>query len=141
MQLVLRQPAARDSGDESTGVVVAASPDTFGREQWQWDVRVTDALCGFEVTVAHNPELIHVVEERIDIAPTYEAMREADELWLLVVVEREIAHGHFRLEAGDVAVWEGEDPIRIRLDAIDGLAVVRLVRITRRDGKAARWVP
>ncbi len=141
MQLILRQPAARDAGDGSTGVVVAASPDTFGREQWQWDVRICESEAGFDVAVAHNVESIEVVEESIDVSASFEATREVAELWLAVVVKKPVIHGQFRLEAGDVAVWEGDDPVRIRVQAVEDDARLQLVRIRRRDGKAARWVP
>ena len=141
MQLILRQPAARDTGDESTGVVVAASPDTFGREQWQWDVRVAESAGGYVVTVSHNAETIDVIEERIDIANAYEATRNVNELWLAVVLDDPVTHGGFLLEPGDVAVWEGDDPTSLSIRAVTDNASLHVVRITRRDGKAARWVP
>ena len=141
MQLILRQPAARDTGDESTGVVVAASPDTFGREQWQWDVRVAESAGEYVVTVSHNAETIDVIEERIDIANAYEATRNVNELWLAVVLDGPVTHGGFLLEPGDVAVWEGDDPSSLSIRAVANNASLHVVRITRRDGKAARWVP
>jgi len=58
-----------------------------------------------------------------------------------VVVDRAVKHGGFRLEAGDVAVWEGDDPTRLSIQAAADSASVHVVRIRRRDGKAARWVP
>jgi len=141
MQLILRQPAATQTGGEPAGVVVAASPDTFGREQWQWDVRLVEALDGYTVVVSHNPDSIAVAEERIEIGADYEAIRDTCELWLAVVVDRAVNHGGFRLESGDVAVWEGDDPTRLNIRAVADSASLHVVRIRRRDGKAARWVP
>jgi hypothetical protein len=141
MQLILRQPAARDSGDESTGVVVAASPDTFGREQWQWDVRLAESADGYAVTVSHNADLINVVEETLQLSGGFSAGRNVNELWLAVVCRDPIVHGTFRLEPGDVAIWEGDDPDMIAIHPLTGYSTIRLIRISRRDGKAARWVP
>ena len=141
MQLILRQPASRTIDDDATEVVVAASPDTFGREPWQWDVRVATVDEGYRVTAAHNPANIKILEEDLDIHDSYQAIRGVDELWLAVIMKHSVTHGVFTLHAGDVAIWEGDDPVRIRLDAVDGDACVRLIRIARRDGKAARWVP
>ncbi len=141
MQLILRQPAAVDTGDESTGVVVAASPDTFGREQWQWDVRLAESAGRYVVTVSRNAKTIDVIEERIDIANAYEATRSVNELWLAVVLDHPVTHGGFLLEPGDVAVWEGDDPTSLSIRAVANNASLHVVRITRRDGKAARWVP
>ena len=141
MQLILRQPVAVDTGDESTGVVVAASPDTFGREQWQWDVRLAESAGRYVVTVSRNAKTIDVIEERIDIANAYEATRSVNELWLAVVLDHPVTHGGCLLEPGDVAVWEGDDPTSLSIRAVANNASLHVVRITRRDGKAARWVP
>jgi len=68
--------------------------------------------------------------------------RPAGELWLAVILNGALMHGAFALSAGDVAVWEGEDP---RVILIEGSAQnelhLQLIRVSRRDGKDVRWVP
>jgi hypothetical protein len=141
MQLILRQPAVRGDHDDPNGVVVAASPDTLGREQWLWDIRMTASAPDYAIAVSHNPDVIQVEQDRIYIDGEHRFERDAHELWIAVALKEPITHGIFQLESGDIAVWEGDDPRGIHLLPIDESAEIQLIRISRRDGKAARWVP
>ena len=141
MQLILRQPAARDEQDDPNGVVVAASPDTIGREQWLWDIRMTASASNYDVIVSHNADVIDAEQERVHLASELRRQRDEHELWIAVAVSGPVRHGIFELEPGDVAVWEGDDPLSIHLLPVDASAEIDLIRISRRDGRAARWVP
>jgi hypothetical protein len=50
--------------------------------------------------------------------------------------------GSVLVKAGDVLVWEGDDPLTVSLrPAYDAQAQIAIVKIGRRDGSTLRWVP
>ena len=157
MQLLLRQPALALL-DTHTSAEVAASPDSPGRERWQWDVRLERTSVGAHdalssrlvgagvgdhyVNVRFDPEVIEAEMARLSIARRQTLERDARELWVAIVESGSMVEGVFDVLPGDVAIWEGDDPVRIALGSTgDGAAEIVLVRIRRRDGRDLRWVP
>jgi hypothetical protein len=141
MQLILRQPAAHPDAADNDGVVIAASPDTLGREAWLWDIRMQETDGRYEAVVARNSEVIDVTDVVHRVADDLRLTRSVSELWVAIVLCGPVLHGGFRLETGDVAIWEGDDPDLICLQSGERAAEIRLIQISRRDGEAARWVP
>lgn len=157
MQLLLRQPARfLDSTGEPSEV--AASPDSPGRERWQWDVRlerssvagpdaVSSHLAGagvgdHYVNVRFDPEVVRAVIERLVIDADDVLVRDEAELWVAVLESGRMTEGVFAVDPGDVMVWEGDDPLRIPVTALDAHETeIVLVRLRRRDGRVLRWVP
>lgn len=157
MQLLLRQPAqALRDFDDSTEV--AASPDSPGRERWQWDVRLErtavnapDALSSHlvgagvgdhYVNVRFDPDVIEAQMMRMTVPRRETLERDVSELWVAIVENGSMFEGIFDVAPGDVAVWEGDDPVRIPMGSRgEQDAEIVLVRIRRRDGKVLRWVP
>jgi len=157
MQLLLRQPA-QALLDAHASAEVAASPDSPGRERWQWDVRLErtsvrapDALSSHlvgagvgdhYVNVRFDPEVIEADLQRVTIPERHTLERDARELWVAVVESGSMYEGIFEVAPGDVAIWEGDDPTHIPVGARGGRdAEIVLVRIRRRDGRDLRWVP
>ena len=68
--------------------------------------------------------------------------RPAGELWI-AIVEAGAAHdGPFIVGAGDVLVWEGDDPMAVELRPIDEVPVqIVVVKLGRHDRSELRWVP
>ena len=157
MQLLLRQPASALLEDGMTAEV-AASPDSPGRERWQWDVRLehapldtSDALSAHlvgagvgdhYVNVRFDPEVISADLSRLRV-PAHDVLeRDERELWVAIVENGRMFEGIFDVTPGDVAIWEGDDPVRIPVGSRgDDDAEIVLVRIWRRDGRSLRWVP
>ena len=83
--------------------------------------------------------MIDAEQERVHLASELRRQRDEHELWIAVAVSGPVRHGIFELEPGDVAVWEGDDPLSIHLLPVDASAEIDLIRISRRDD--ARRVP
>lgn len=147
MQLLLRGAALLDADDPQAEAVLAASPDSLARARWLWDVRVVRTLGSAYAAGGIGAHRLVVrtaddVEEVVEIAGTAVVrQRPPHELWLAVVAAGEVRHGVFVVRAGDVLVWEGDDPTEVVLEPEAGSAVVEVVRLRRRDGSELRWVP
>lgn len=157
MQLLLRQPA-RHLLDHSQEAEVAASPDSPGREQWQWDVRLSrtpatgpgalsEHLLGaglgdHHVNVRFDPSIIVAEIERRSVGDIEVLWRDELELCVAIMEAGTMKEGSFLVEPGDVMVWEGDDPRTVALAPQgSGTAEFVLIRIARRDGGVQRWVP
>lgn len=157
MQLLLRQPAKTlwESNDVSE---VAASPDSPGRERWQWDVRlersamvaqdsVSTHLMGAGlgehfVNVRFDPQVIDAAIERRTVVASEVLVRDEAEIWVAIMEDGLMSEGAFVVVPGDVMVWEGDDPVRIPVETLGAAhSDMVLVRLWRRDGKVLRWVP
>ena len=157
MQLLLRQPAQRLllHADEAE---VAASPDSPGRESWQWDVRLasvpvsgpgslTTSLDAGGIGVQHvnvrfDVEVIDAEMERRVVDDVQVLWRDEMDLCVAIMESGAMSEGVFDVVPGDVMVWEGDDPRSIALAPLGGRpAEFVLVRIRRQDGRALRWVP
>jgi hypothetical protein len=156
MRLILRGAATR-LGD-ARSVVVAASPDSLARQPWMWDVRVSREPAGqsqqFDgagigphfVCVRFDPELVtaelSTESYELDADRTIRVERPPDELWLAVVETGAFRHGPVDVTAGDVLVWEGDDPVLIDVTSRgQGRVTLAMVTLRRTDGAALRWVP
>jgi len=137
--------------------VVAASPDSLARAPWQWDVRVSRDPVGqsqqhdgagigwHHVCVRTEAALVSADLSTVTLDEDGGALtleRPRDELWLAVVEAGTFRHGVFEVAAGDVLVWEGDDPRSIDITPIGSGAVLCVfVTLRRTDGDALRWVP
>lgn len=126
-----------------------------------WDVRLetraapmTDAMDAVSLEVSGAGRGIHFVNVRFDAMAITAAIdvevldrpaslcRPAGELWI-AIVEAGAAHdGPFIVGAGDVLVWEGDDPMAVDLRPIDEVPVqIVVVKLGRHDRSELRWVP
>lgn len=157
MQLLLRQPA-RTLLLQSDEAEVAASPDSPGRENWQWDVRLsrrpatgpgalTTILEAADVGATHvnvrfDAEVIEAEMERCVVDDVQVLWRDEADLCVAIMESGAMSEGIFQVRPGDVMVWEGDDPRSIALAPLGiGAAEFVLVRIRRQDGRDLRWVP
>ncbi|MUH45760.1 MAG: hypothetical protein F2793_04530 [Actinobacteria bacterium] len=163
MQLLLRSPArVRDAATDGTASVeVAASPDSPARERWLWDVRLessaapmTDAMDAVSLEVSGAGRGIHFVNARFDasvitaeirveiLTAPADLRRPEGEIWVAIIEAGELHDGSFTVRAGDVLVWEGDDPLSVALRPTGHDPVqLAVVKLGRRDGKVLRWVP
>lgn len=162
MQMLLRSPAAIVGDHRSApGVELAASPDSPARERWLWDVRLeSQAAASGEASDAASLEVtgagrgIHFINVRFEPAEIVasigvevldaeaEFTRPEGEIWITIVESGALHDRSFLVKAGDVLVWEGDDPVTVALRPADeGRVEIALVKIGRRDGRTLRWVP
>lgn len=164
MRILIRANSHRSVDD---GVVeVAASPDTPGRETWQWQVRVIDRTAapaapadqtGRRVTAeilwedgepatiesATASEVVSTVEV-IRLRDTDQVTRDVQEVVVLVVARGQVrVEGRHLLREMDVLILEGNDPLSVELEReVPRPTDVALVRV--RAAAADRplsWVP
>ncbi|MGI9196287.1 MAG: hypothetical protein ACR2KE_02385 [Candidatus Nanopelagicales bacterium] len=157
MQLLLRQPAQRLLL-RSEEAEVAASPDSPGRENWQWDIRLSrapasgegsltttleaDEVGAHHVNVRFDARVIDAEMERCIVDDIQVLWRDEMDLCVAIMESGAMSEGIFQVSPGDVMVWEGDDPRSIALAPLGGEpAGFVLVRIRRQDGRALRWVP
>jgi hypothetical protein len=153
MQLLLRRAALGLHTDGPADLLLAASPDSLARAPWQWDVRVVAAAdddpAAFDVpiigrhhvVVRTDATVVRGVQRLVEVEGTAELERPRHELWLAVVETGSPRVGAFALAPGDVLVCEGDDPVRIELEAPHERATLNLVVLDRLDGDPLRWVP
>lgn len=161
MRLLLRANSHRDLG--SAGLEVASSPDTSGREQWQWHLRLDDPRTapetGAQVRIAHttlargdgsssvvtlstDPERVTGRIETLEADATAPLGREERELVTLVVGRGEVlVERRHRLAELDVLVLEGDDPYEVSIEPVDGPAVLAVARLEPVDATRIAWVP
>lgn len=137
---------------------VAASPDSPGRENWQWDVRLarepaegpgslTTTIDAVEVGAAHvnvrfDAGVVQAEMGRYIVNDVQVLWRDEMDLCVAIMESGVMSEGIFMVTPGDVMVWEGEDPRSIALAPLGSRpAEFVLVRIRRQDGRALRWVP
>ena len=163
MRLLLRANAHRvEAGGETE---IAASPDTHGRERWQWDVRLApddrapmtrpapDEALGangelklsdggvLRVMVRSAPHAAVPSVEIHQVGASSELKRHPQEIMVLLSGGPGLlVEGRHQLGRLDALILEGEDPFLVPLEAqgAEGtpLAVIRL------KGRAALgWVP
>lgn len=163
MRLLLRANAHRVTDG---GVEVAASPDTPGREAWQWHVRVLDPRPagtgqgppGVDRQVASLPgpggsgsvlevsSAARVVTAKVEVVVAGEGVtleRDPDEIVLLVVGEgRARVEDRHLLGELDTLVLEGDDPFVIGLEraGVEPTSV-GVVRLRAAGDRAIGWVP
>jgi hypothetical protein len=161
VRLLLR--ANSYDADGAGGTRIAASPDTPGRERWQWELGIAptpsdDASDGrhthsvplprsndstIRLVLTVDAQAISGTIEMLDLPDPVDLARTPEEL-LAVVVGRGVAlvEGRHVLGELDTVVLAGDDPIDVRLEQISqepaSLAVVRL----RPAGVGSlAWVP
>jgi hypothetical protein len=151
MQLLLRGAALLDPDDPVAETVLAASPDSLARARWLWDVRVARTLepayaaastgIGPHRLVVRTADDVEAQRSRVELDSPSALRRPPHELWLVVVTSGALRHGAFTVAAGDVLVWEGDDPTSIELEPASDDVVLEQVRLRRSDGSELRWVP
>lgn len=166
MRLLLRRSAHTRGDDRSWKI--AASPDSWTSEAWQWDLRLTPAspavpprpaqaqvsceLGGFHpepagdlsqaVTVRYDAGQVAVQLVELKLARELRLSRDPDELWVLMPSAVPFREGPREVRPGDALVMDGLDPCDFTLEssASEGGAVA-LFTLRRNDGQPLRWVP
>jgi hypothetical protein len=159
MRLLLRANTHRriDGGWE-----VAASPDTPGRERWQWQVRLLDAAYGpadvpppraHRVTELLAPGLaLEVVAVPGQVTPAVEVIgldapsvvdRERDEIVVLLACDGQVlVEDRHLLSDEDALVLAGDDPLGVSVLSPRGArSRVAVVRLRPAEGRVLAWVP
>ncbi len=157
MRLLLRANAHRILDGESEEI--AASPDTPNRESWQWHIRLhtgTPALPNGVVArpillqdgssatleVAADPEQVDAHSEILPVPAHADLVRSQAELMVLLVVGgAALVEGRHLLEERDALVLEGDDPLRVGIDAAAGSVTVAVIRLHPVGERALAWVP
>jgi len=99
------------------------------------------------LNVRLDPELIHAEVLVTQVSEATLWQRAHSELWIGLLTTGWVHERDHDVVAGDVIIWEGEDPVRIELSpAPSDVGTARgselvLVRLSRRDGRSLRWVP
>ncbi|MGN6781454.1 MAG: hypothetical protein ACTHJH_08130 [Marmoricola sp.] len=162
MRLLLRANAHRPVGE--TGLELASSPDTAGREQWQWHLRLDDgagapapdrdavvartALArpadrSSELTLSTDPDHVTGAVEQLEVNAAERIHREERELLVLVVGSGHVlVEGRHRLGELDAMVLEGDDPYDVSVAPLDhGSAAIGVARLEPVDDTRIAWVP
>jgi hypothetical protein len=162
VRLLLR--ANSYDADDTGGTRIAASPDTPGRERWQWELGIAQthppgddsdgghiqsvrllrsADSTTRVVLTADPRAVSAALATLDLSEPAHLARDPRELLALVVGRGvALAEGRHVLGELDTVVLAGDDPTDVRVEQISeepvSLAVVRL-RPAGTDGLA--WVP
>lgn len=149
---------------ENSGLEVASSPDTTGREAWQWHLRLDEPSTeegpstgantvhttlargdGSTSNVALSTEPTRVTGQIETLEPSGPTQLSRDERELITMVigsGRVLVEGRHELGELDVLVLEGDDPFEVTIDPLEGgpvaLAVARLDPV---DSARIVWVP
>jgi hypothetical protein len=157
MRLLLRANAHRALDD--TSLEIAASPDTPDRERWQWHVRLhatPTAGDGTTVTapvvlqdgstgtleVNADPRRISAAIQVLPVETHLELDRAEPELVVLLVVGgAALVEGRHLLAERDALVLQGDDPLRVGIDAATGCVSAAVVRLRPLHDRVLAWVP
>ena len=160
MRLLLRANAHRTQAGE--GTEVAASPDTHGRERWQWDVRLAPdagsqaaepdgALVAsgelrladgkaLQVVARSAPEAAVPSVEIHHVRARTELTRELQEVMVLLSGGPGLlVEGRHHLGRLDALILEGDDPFSVPLEA-EGAEGTELAVIRLKGLAALGWV-
>lgn len=160
MRLLLRASSHVPASDGS--LVLAASPDTPGREAWQWYLRLSTGpgehpdgavAAGLQLPpsaapwtsaeLATDPDAVRPELDLLDVSSRAALQRGAAEVTVLVAVDGDLTvEGRHRMSRLDALVLEGDDPLTVGLEPHEGSAANVLVArvVAPRDGML-RWVP
>jgi hypothetical protein len=161
VRLLLR--ADSHGSTDTGGIRIAASPDTPGRERWQWELGIaqtdldddsgqrrsqsvqlprSDATAvGLVLTV--DPGAVSATLELVELPEPMELSRDPGEL-LALVVGRGVALVESRYLLGelDTVVLAGDDPTAVRLEqASDEPVALAVVRLRHAGRGSLVWVP
>jgi hypothetical protein len=166
MRLLLRANAHRPVSDGA--VEVAASPDTYLREAWRWQVRLLDAdappspvdvasavarlevllAVGSRLEVLADPAAVHAVAEVLAApgssgSPAGTLARDTGEVVVLVCAGGDVVvEGRHVLGDRDALVLAGDDPLLVALDWPAGsVADLGVVRLRPVGAPELTWVP
>ncbi|WP_020495644.1 hypothetical protein [Sciscionella marina] len=162
MRLLLRSDAHRYRED---GWEIAASPDTPGREQWQWDLCLIPAhaartepkpaierhtvsfgehggtVC--ELRLDSDPNRVTAKTEMLIAGEPSQINRDPHELTVLVVGQGSARlEGRHVLDTFDAIVLEGDDPLVLAIERAEQRPTsLCLVRIRSAATQPISWVP
>ncbi len=158
MRLLLRCNAHREVDDAT--VEIAASPDTVGREEWTWQIRlvplreravVRDGAWAplprrdgsrSAVEVSSKPERVAVEVQSLRVPTPQLIERSADEVTVFVAGDGAVlVESRHLLGDGDAMVFAGDDPMGLWIEpGVSDQASAVLVRLRARAGSLP-WVP
>ncbi|GAA4360215.1 hypothetical protein [Paeniglutamicibacter cryotolerans] len=163
MRLLLRANAHRVEPSGETEI--AASPDTHGRERWQWDVRLApdtrepltrpapDEALGasgelklsdggvLQVMVRSSPHAAVPSVEIHQVGARSELKRQPQEIMVLLSGGPGLlVEGRHQLGRLDALILEGDDPFSVPLEA-EGADSTPLAVIRLKGRTALGWVP
>lgn len=159
MRLLVRSNAHRQLA--GGGAELASSPDTMGREQWRWDLRlegVPEARTEMArqravprqgrpdaapLVLTFDPTQVSVHLDVLDVAAGTRLDRLVGELLVIVAdAGNLLVEKRHRLQELDVMVLEGDDPLFVAITPDDGTtAHAAIARISSVDGTRIAWVP
>lgn len=157
MRLLLRANAHHPI--DATSTEIAASPDTPHRERWQWHVRLHAGAAGPDGDAVTAPVVLadgsvatlevaadrEHVDPQVEILPVdahVELTRGEPELLVLIVIGgAALVEGRHLLTERDALVFQGDDPLRVGIDAAAGSVSAAVVRLRPVRDRVLAWVP
>lgn len=161
MRLLLRSNSY--AADETGGTRIAASPDTPGREHWQWELGINASHCDdnsdekrtqsvqlprpddsmAQLVLTADPREVSATLAARDLPEPVSLSREPGELLALVIgCGVALLEGRHVLADLDTVVLAGEDPTDVRIEQISEEPVaLAVIRLKPAGTGSLAWVP